>query len=295
MHDSLWSFGTRRLFEAALLYLSCACLLFLSGLVFHGDRQKDFGSFLAKEFKNLMLPYYGTGILSILIYEIFGKRASSKLGVPVREGGFLRQIGGMVYGSCKTGYMKWNLPLWFLPCLFVVFLMAWVILRRFQKIVIKRNLIDIRLQVMWLTGIICLVVFFGIYLTDIGKIAMLPFGLETGVRMLPFFLAGTGTGWILKDKGRKNQTKEDCLDTSLEKSETAGGMPQQAVFIGIFIVCLGICAFSAANNTLVLYHRDEYGKEILFYIGAVSGICLVITVGIFFKDANGFVISDDIL
>lgn len=250
-----------------------AVFFFLSGLVFHGDRQENFRSFFVKEFKNLILPYYGASIFSIGIYLLFGKMVSSELHISVKEGGFFRQLAGMFYGNCKTGYMKWNLPLWFLPCLFSVVLMAWCILKGVNKVQEER-------KVLILLGVICFLIIFGIYLTDKWQVAMLPLGLETGIRMFPFFLAGTGTGWILNSMQNGIVIDQKAAGGYLTECKTAKQAISKIVLVTVLLMCLGICAFSAAKNSLVLYHRDDYGSEILFYLGAVSGICLMIPAGI---------------
>lgn len=226
---------------------------FLSGFLFHEDKNPHFGYFLKKEWKKILLPYYGAGFLSILIYLLFGQIASERLGVSVRDGGFLLQMAGMLYGNCKTGYMKWNLPLWFLPCLFGVLVMAWEILWVVNRVKEEK-------RGLWLGGILCLLVPFGICVTDRWKISLLPLGLETSVRMLPFFLVGV---MAERREKKKNSSQKEL-----------------AIMI---LLCSIICIFCAENNRMVLYHRDQYDKEGFFYLGAISGICLIVFLGMMWK------------
>lgn len=53
-----------------------------------------------------------------MIYAILGKFAANSLGRGNIDGNILMNVLGLLYGSAKTGHLKYNLPLWFLPCLF---------------------------------------------------------------------------------------------------------------------------------------------------------------------------------
>ena len=225
---------------------------FLSGLLFRGGREKSFWDFLKKEFRAVLVPYYLAALISIGIYQLFGKMAQASLHVSAKRGSIFLQLLGMLYGNCKTGYMKWNLPLWFLPCLFAVSLLGWavdrlLILPSFKKEEKQR----------FLCFLAFIMVGTGIVLTDFCRIRLLPLGLETGIRMFPFFLLGM----IFREE------KEKLLEYG------------PGIKTVVLLVTFLICVYASSQNRLVLYHKDRYGKEGLFFLGAVSGIIFVIFLG----------------
>lgn len=94
---------------------------FLSGLTF--SRGKSFRDFLSKKIKTLIIPYYIYSLISIGVFAILAKYiATEEAGESI-----LMQIGIMLYGNSRPDIMKWNTPLWFLPCLFGVMLIIYTI------------------------------------------------------------------------------------------------------------------------------------------------------------------------
>lgn len=85
---------------------------FISGMLFKNKEEK-FATFLIKKIKQLLVPYFCFGIVSILIYAILGKFAANSLGRGNIDGNILTNVIGLLYGSAKTGHLKYNLPLWF--------------------------------------------------------------------------------------------------------------------------------------------------------------------------------------
>lgn len=158
---------------------------FLSGLLFRGKKESFF-AFTVKKFKSLMIPYYIFSILSILIFLVLGSVASDGLGVAVKTTDLLPNLWGMLYGNGSTGYMKWNLPLWFVPCLFITLLIFYWI----DRVVLADGKRNSRKFIGMMVGSLALS-FLNYYVLGIQK---LPFGLETAVYMLPFFVVGYWTG-----------------------------------------------------------------------------------------------------
>lgn len=95
---------------------------FLSGLTF--SAKKPIKQFLAEKFKGIMLPYYLFSIISIGIYNVYEmlKPSGEKISL-------VNCIIGMLIGTRTNGLMKWNTPLWFLPCLFSLLVGAYLIRR----------------------------------------------------------------------------------------------------------------------------------------------------------------------
>ena len=97
------------------------CVL-TSGVVFHVG-QKKFDTFLKEKFRALMIPYYCFALISIALYAILGSKIEKTVG-----GGYdvspLQSVIGMLYANSGTGLMRWNMPLWYIPMIFVLLLMA---------------------------------------------------------------------------------------------------------------------------------------------------------------------------
>ena len=104
-----------------------ALFFYLSGYVCDPQQCVRAGSRAAywkKRFRRIYLPYVGVGVFSILVYAAGGRFAARRLGVTARETGILRNLGYLLYANSKSGRMKWNETLWFLPCFMIVLLLA---------------------------------------------------------------------------------------------------------------------------------------------------------------------------
>lgn len=86
---------------------------FLSGLVFNKDKFDTF-SFFKSRFNSLILPYVFFYLATLAYYIICESRFRSL------ELTFWQQIAGMFVGSQMNEWMSHNGILWFLPCLFIV-------------------------------------------------------------------------------------------------------------------------------------------------------------------------------
>ena len=80
-----------------------------------------------------MVPYLCFSVLSILAFAVLGKLASGGLGIETESNSILPNLAGMLYGNGTSGYMRWNLPLWFLPCFFVAQMVFYGVLKIWGK------------------------------------------------------------------------------------------------------------------------------------------------------------------
>lgn len=156
---------------------------FISGYLFKAKNQ-SFLPFLIKKTKTLLVPYCIFSLLSILFFWILGQTASQSLDVVVKTTDILPNIGGMLYANGATGYMKWNLPLWFIPCLFAMTLLFYGVNRMIEKLT---GIIGFHLSMA-----IILLVSFSLAVLNFRSFhfSKLPFGFETVIYMLPFFTIG---------------------------------------------------------------------------------------------------------
>lgn len=154
------------------------CVL-TSGIVFHVG-QKKFGTFLKEKIRALMIPYYCFALISIALYAILGSKMEKTVG-----GGYdvspLQSVIGMLYANSGTGLMRWNMPLWYIPMIFVLLLMAFWIFR-------------CRDDLKWNITVFLLSVLVAFILYEKIRLPNLPFGLETAIYMFPFFALGKVIG-----------------------------------------------------------------------------------------------------
>lgn len=156
---------------------------FISGYLFN-RKSVPFVSFVSKKFKTLMIPYYVFSLLSIAAFSVLGSFASAGLGVEAKSTGILPNIWGMIYANGDTGYMKWNLALWFIPCLFCTSLLFFGIQFIFSKASRKINFHTFNALVLVLSLALAVSNYY------VLGLRVLPFGLETTIYMLPFFIVG---------------------------------------------------------------------------------------------------------
>ncbi len=182
--------STGFLWDTTLIFATAAFFL-LSGFTFYIDRDSDgyllwnkeagFGDFIKKAAGRLLFPYALWGVISIAIYLVFGKLSSKVLGLPAEHMDILSNLKGLIYANSDSGYFEWNRPLWFLPCLFIVELIAFMILwltRNNEILQITTAIITVIASLGWL-----------IYMDSVGTLVYIwPFETETALAMLSFFM-----------------------------------------------------------------------------------------------------------
>lgn len=220
----------------------------LSGMTFHVEA--SFGRFCIDKAKRLLVPYYCFGFASILVFVVVGNFAASILGRDTVNTSLSLNVIGLAYGNGKNGMMDFNLPLWFLPCMFVVYLFAFFLIWIEKKS--KRAG-----GVMALILLSTLLVSIGITLID--PVPALPFSAENALVLLPLFYFGI----ILR---RVNwPTLSYC-----------GKM-----VAGIVIFSVGlIAAMLNARNGIVDYVATACRSYPLFLVGSVfqcGGLMLVLS------------------
>ena len=95
---------------------------YLTGRVFRVKKENNsFFHFLKIKFYKILLPYYFWGLVSIIVYLFFGSKFDGADVVKLPECFF-----GLIWANGENGFMRWNLPLWFLPVLFIVELLGYI-------------------------------------------------------------------------------------------------------------------------------------------------------------------------
>lgn len=223
------------------------------GLTFH--YKEGFKQFIKKKAVRLLIPYFVFAILSILIMYVAGKL------FPVLTEGqstaFLQNVLGALYANGLTGYMKWNLPLWFLPCSFLTFILVYC----YESVIakgIKKNQVITRIIYISVTFLI------GAVYTSLFKQVKLPFGLEVAIPMSGFFEIGV----LCSD-----------LDRCFSKRINAA--------IGLVLVVLGF--FLSLKNGYVSVMSLNFGNSIfVYFVTAIISIIGIELLTITVCSSNAF-------
>lgn len=85
--------------------------------------------FVKKKAKGLLIPYISFSFVSMAVYELM----VAFLGIEEKLK-FPRDLFVVLYGNSQSDIIKWNTPLWFLPCLFAVSLIIYLLEKVINKI-----------------------------------------------------------------------------------------------------------------------------------------------------------------
>ena len=130
----------------------------------------------------------------------------------------------MLYANSGTGLMRWNMPLWYIPMIFVLLLMAFWIFR--SKDDLKWNI-----TVFLLSALVAFILYEKIRLPN------LLFGLETAIYMFPFFALGKVIGSVKGELTGKNTL----------------------VKIAVAVGCVAVGTSMTIGNGQVSYNADSSG------------------------------------
>ena len=195
---------------------------------------------IKNDFLRIMVPYYSFSIISIIIFWFLGDFAAGLFHLNVNTSVWHNLIG-MLYGCPINNYLKYNLPLWFLPCLFVTKILYYALCR-----LCKEN------QPAVFLCSLALAVLGYIYTRLIG--IGLPLNLSVAAKMLAFFSLGRISFSRL--------------------SQIQGGY--QITFLGSALLL--ITGFAAVFFPGVDYASDTFPNFATFLITALAGsfgVCFV--------------------
>ena len=202
-------------------------LFFLISGIFH-PKKVDY-QLVKKRFKMIMLPYFVWASLLFLFWLFLGRRFGDS---EFTAGSVTDNIIGIFYAQGGGQYMEWGIPLWFLPCIFVLFLCYSginTIQKKWQRI--TAIIIAATLGFIWpvLTGM------------------HLPWSIDVALVATAFY----GTGHLMSD-GIKNINRKQAL-----------------MMLPIFLA-IGILAFYFNPDKVDMY-RSQYGNQLLFLASGIGG------------------------
>ncbi|MBR6619285.1 MAG: acyltransferase [Clostridia bacterium] len=231
-----------------------------SGLCF--SSKISFFDFLKKKFRQIMIPYYIWGLIAIFVYQVLGRFVTQNDIIP-----FYQCIIGLLSGTAKSGYMQFNLHLWFLPVLFVMQLIFYPICKTIQKKDNKKRLL------LSVTATVLLTVL-SVTLITLNPNIVLPLGIITALKLIPFF----SLGYVIQH-------------TALYTYKYDNTPKSKVILILILLVSLPLLVFLSLKHYSFLgirinYSRDILGNIPLFFASSLCCILLFIVLSFLFQKSK---------
>lgn len=233
----------------------------LSGITYHHG--SSFLNFILKKIKTIVVPYLFAGVISIIIFAFLGRYASNLLHEDIATTKVLPNILFLLYGSGKSGHMKWNNSLWFLPCLMVIMLLVYLIETIVAKLKKSRfHSLIIRI----ILSLFCLSI--GLYLTRKLNGIALCWHIETALCNVIFTEIGIVIApSVLSVTIFSDHTCHNAIQRPINRLLTCKAI--RAIFF--FVLAL---VFSYLNGETSA-RTDEYGINFILYF--LSAICYAIS------------------
>ena len=198
-----------------------------------------FKDFLQKKLKTLILPYFWFAVITFLFWYFAGRKYGDDA---LNPGDPVKFLLGIFLAIPSKEFLGFNIPIWFLPCLFFTESLFFMIRKHFAN---REFLLIIPLFVI------------GLFIKEITPIP-LPWGLNISICALLFFY----TGYLLRKQG--------FGEFHINKLSYI-----KRVAVSIMFLLLTIL-FSYLNEERVEFYLLEFGNYVLFFSGAFSGIVFVV-------------------
>lgn len=221
------------------------------------NHERTLKTFLYQTFQTLVVPYLFWGLVSILIYSVVGRLTTNTLNMSQSHFGIGKNLIFLLYGNSDTGYFEWNRPLWFLPCLIMVELLWFLILKISQTSLKKK-------WFMWIVygGIMLLSVANMIFISYSGMKFVLPFELETAISMMFFF----GIGLFLRN---------EILIDFVHKYILSG----KKLLPYFFLICgISLTIFLSLVNGLTDTRSDYYSNVFIYILNALCACFFILLI-----------------
>lgn len=98
----------------------------LSGIIGKDKSVLTFREFISKYSKRLLLPYFSISVLLYLFWYFIGRNFGESVAQNYDP---IKNLIGVFYAQGGPEYMNWGVPMWFLPALFVVFAIDFLLSR----------------------------------------------------------------------------------------------------------------------------------------------------------------------
>lgn len=151
---------------------------FISGYLFQENREEKLIPFMKRKAKRILIPYFVFAILSLIPYYLFAGDIQTSLGTEETiSNNIVSSLLTVFYGSGHGDTLVQNSPLWFLPCYFLVVVIAKISYEKTKDCKFKS--LSLSLFFLLIGGIVYY--FFN---------NTYPFGFETALVMLFFYFLG---------------------------------------------------------------------------------------------------------
>lgn len=214
---------------------------FLSGMVFNGAKYDSLWRLVKRRAKTLLLPYLLFSVLTWIIW------AGTKI-VSHEQVNLFFPLLETVFAQGSVGYVVHNLPLWFVPCLFVVEVVYYCMNKLPE----------------WLVVICCVCcAFIGNYMIRGGHLdffGQLPWSIEGAMNAISFYALG------------------NILINHIAHQKLVDKISSYKVFSIFTITILTIVLlFSSIHNGEISVGSNKLGNNtVLYYINALIGITTTI-------------------
>ncbi|MBF6607282.1 MAG: acyltransferase family protein [Flavobacterium sp.] len=188
---------------------------------------------ISKRFRNIMIPYFLWSAMLFLFWYVLGRKYGDSAAWDLSP---IKNLIGIFYSQGDRFYMDWGIPMWFLPALFVTYLL-WHVLLKIQNEIVS----GIVLFAVMVIG------FIYPYFTDIN----LPW--STNIAMVAVFFYAFGHRIFAQ----------------------INNMNRRSLIIGLVAAGLLSVLLCFLNSKVDMY-RAIYGNELYFILGGLTGSLFVI-------------------
>lgn len=221
---------------------------FLSGFVFSKNKYHNIKEFFIKKVKTLIIPYIFLSLITYAYWVLIENRFNGN------NTNVLKPFIQIFIAQGSGGYMQHNIPMWFVPCLFIVENIGFFISK------IKKNYLRIVITVF--LGIL------GCIITttenNIFNFKELFWSIEIALVAIPFYNVGVEV---------TNKISKEKLENIV--------INNKKISVIICIITIMILFITANINGHISMGSDELGNCFLFYLNAFLGIVGTITISIF--------------
>lgn len=209
---------------------------FLSGVFFSMNRPAP--DHIRRKARSLLLPYF---VFAGLSYLYFLARYHFGTASYYEDLNVWQVFAGIFYSAGTREWMDFNLPLWFLTCLFVTEMLFFALRRRIRT----KAALAAALGIFAVAG----------YLDGLYNPVKLPWGIDVALTAVVFF----GAGHLLKDAVRRLLAQPTLVRLAL----------------GVLFLLANIAALTQRMNLNMKVHGQFYD----FYLAAFCGIawCLLLS------------------
>ena len=208
----------------------------LSGMCFNHKKYSTVGEFISRRVKTLLVPYVVFSLVTWFIYI---------LGVLFTHNDTMKNcwyyLLQTVLAQGSDGYLGHNVALWFVPCLFVVEVLYFLIAKLSDGII-------------FIICLLCLIV--GVMLSRrFYNFTVLPWSIDSALVAIPFYALGN-----LTIKRLSHDKILNYVDSNIFK----------CVFVSTILTIIYL--LSVQNNGYVSMGHNNLGKHVwLFFLNAICG------------------------